>query len=900
MDIKNNLNIDGNLTVRGTSATITSAGNAQFQSISATALYDTNFVGAKALISNADKSLGESSVTSSELGYVSGVTSSIQTQLNSKEGTLTSGTTSQYYRGDKTWQTLNTSIVPELTNLYYTNARVKTYADTLYLPITGIDASKITSGTIDPARIPVLPSQVPQVTTNIPSLTLAQQNTITSGTIVTTSDDGFRYVYSGTGSKTTSASYVVLADITPEWSAVSNRPTNVSYWTNDSGYLTTTTGDARYSLTTHNHNGLYLTSTSALNPANVTQTSAYRFVTDSEKTTWNNKQNGSSVLTSVAALSTGTGLLKLTNGVASLDTNTYATTTQLGSYLPLSGGTMSGKLTLAPSTSSYSSFNIPVAVSAPSTPLSGDVWGSAYSVVVYDRGLASFRTDSDTYAVGPRLELSNIAGTKGWGLQLGASNDLAFWNYNGSWARKIQFFQDGSAKFAANISIGSNAVWHAGNFTPGNYLPLAGGEMIGSIISSGIKHQFAKNVTPSTSANTNYREAPLEILRVSASSSDLTTHAGIGFHNPGVNAAFLFYDAGTAEFRFNRDIAGSINTLWNTGNLTFGTGHSNMAYGDHVHSGVYRLNASPVSGNWWNGTPYVLADGVMEIGRIIDFHSSSASTSDFDVRLFATGNALDITASSGVTVNGNTVWHSGNFTGTQNGHNHSDVYQPIGSYVTLDTTQTISGAKTFSSTPTLNSGINVYTGTRTMTVRCGANDVQFKDSVYSTIIANIDLVNAVFYANKLSAAYVNSSLIPFGTGSYDLGSLSFWWKSIYVSYILSTEVKTDNVITDGLQFNHVEYTASGSNQINLQPSYFEFNSPDSSTTVGVMPSSAPAGSIMIIKGRAYGSPRATAIIDTSRAIKAIDGSTLVPTAVEFPITGIMKFIKTIAGNWQEF
>jgi len=189
----------------------------------------------------------------------------VQGQLNNKQATITAGTTSQYYRGDKTWQTLNTSIVPELTNLYYTqarfdtafgaktttnlaegtnkyytDARVKTYSDTLYLPTSGIDASKIISGTIDVARIPVLPSQVPQVTTNLASLTTTQQNIITSGTVVTTSDDGWRYVYTGTGSKTSSASYVQLADISPDWSTIANRPTlgslaakNTVTWTSD-------------------------------------------------------------------------------------------------------------------------------------------------------------------------------------------------------------------------------------------------------------------------------------------------------------------------------------------------------------------------------------------------------------------------------------------------------------------------------------------------------------------------------------------------------------------------------------------------------------------------------------------------------------------------------------------
>ena len=59
-----------------------------------------------------------------ELGYVDGTTSNIQTQLNAKEPSFVTGTTTQYYRGDKTWQTLNTVAVTESTNLYFTNARV--------------------------------------------------------------------------------------------------------------------------------------------------------------------------------------------------------------------------------------------------------------------------------------------------------------------------------------------------------------------------------------------------------------------------------------------------------------------------------------------------------------------------------------------------------------------------------------------------------------------------------------------------------------------------------------------------------------------------------------------------------------------------------------------------------
>lgn len=77
----------------------------------------------RALISDANGIPTHSAVTNTELGFVSGVTSAIQTQLNSKEPIITAGTNLQYYRGDKTFQTLNTTVVPEGSNLYYTDSR---------------------------------------------------------------------------------------------------------------------------------------------------------------------------------------------------------------------------------------------------------------------------------------------------------------------------------------------------------------------------------------------------------------------------------------------------------------------------------------------------------------------------------------------------------------------------------------------------------------------------------------------------------------------------------------------------------------------------------------------------------------------------------------------------------
>ena len=61
--------------------------------------------------------------------------------FNSKEPAITAGTTTQYYRGDKTFQTLNTTAVTEGTNLYYTDTRARL---SISETITGIDYNNST------------------------------------------------------------------------------------------------------------------------------------------------------------------------------------------------------------------------------------------------------------------------------------------------------------------------------------------------------------------------------------------------------------------------------------------------------------------------------------------------------------------------------------------------------------------------------------------------------------------------------------------------------------------------------------------------------------------------------------------------------------------------------------
>jgi hypothetical protein len=88
------------------------------------------------------------------------------------------------------------------------------------------DASAIVTGTIDLARIPIIPSQIQVVSTqdSIANLTPSEQAQITGAGVLVTTTDGRRWVYNGSGSKTSQASYVELADITPDWSVITNKP----------------------------------------------------------------------------------------------------------------------------------------------------------------------------------------------------------------------------------------------------------------------------------------------------------------------------------------------------------------------------------------------------------------------------------------------------------------------------------------------------------------------------------------------------------------------------------------------------------------------------------------------------------------------------------------------------
>ena len=86
------------------------------------------------------------------------------------------------------------------------------------------------------------------------------------------------------------------------------------------------------------------------------------------------------------------------------------------------------------------------------------------------------------------------------------------------------------------------------------------------------------------------------------------------------------YGSGTANFWFDGN--NKIVEITNTSDLKLS---GKKVY----HEGNSK---GPVSGNWFSGGfPRVATDGVMEIGRFIDFHDTNTTSSDFSTRLSANG-----------------------------------------------------------------------------------------------------------------------------------------------------------------------------------------------------------------------------------------------------------------------
>lgn len=106
----------------GTPTAPTAAANTNTTQIATTAYVQTEITD---LIGGAPGALDTLNELAAAINDDSSYASTVTTALGGKEPTITAGTSSQYWRGDKSWQTLNTTAVAEGTNQYFTNARAR-------------------------------------------------------------------------------------------------------------------------------------------------------------------------------------------------------------------------------------------------------------------------------------------------------------------------------------------------------------------------------------------------------------------------------------------------------------------------------------------------------------------------------------------------------------------------------------------------------------------------------------------------------------------------------------------------------------------------------------------------------------------------------------------------------
>ena len=208
--------------------------------------------------------------------------------FNNKQPLITAGTTGQYYRGDKTFQTLDTLAVPENTNLYYTEARVN--ANTNVAANTAARHNAVTLGTANGLS---LSTQI---------LSLAAASTSTTGALTST-----------------------------DWNTFNNKQPLITAGTTAQYYRGDKTFQTLDTLAVAENTNLYYTDAraraaiSGTLPISVTSGvvsisqaggASNGYLSSTDWNTFNNKQ---------AALN-GTGFVKSTAGVISYDTNTYLTT----------------------------------------------------------------------------------------------------------------------------------------------------------------------------------------------------------------------------------------------------------------------------------------------------------------------------------------------------------------------------------------------------------------------------------------------------------------------------------------------------------------------------------------------------------------------------------------------
>lgn len=189
---------------------------------------------------------------------------------------------------------------------------------------------------------------------------------------------------------------------------------------------------------------------------------------------------------------------------------------------------------------------------------------------------------------------------------------------------------NGVVTFQNNPTVRSNTILHTGNYAgelDNRYVNKAGDTMTGKLLFNA--------------------DSGIDLISIPR------TKSAISFNNAGSNRIGINFTDGDGNLRIartdiNQDWAsGDVNILlgsnnykvWHAGNDGSGSGlDADLLDGKHLHQGQ------------WDSICYIGGDGVLEIGKYIDFHEEQGMSNDFSCRIMSQGdyqNTLHLPTSSG-------------------------------------------------------------------------------------------------------------------------------------------------------------------------------------------------------------------------------------------------------------
>lgn len=189
---------------------------------------------------------------------------------------------------------------------------------------------------------------------------------------------------------------------------------------------------------------------------------------------------------------------------------------------------------------------------------------------------------------------------------------------------------NGVVTFQNNPTVKSNTILHTGNYAgelDNRYVNKAGDTMTGKLLFNA--------------------DSGIDLISIPR------TKSAISFNNAGSNRIGINFTDGDGNLRIaktdiNQDwVSGDVNILlgsnnykvWHAGNDGSGSGlDADLLDGKHLNQGQ------------WNSICYIGGDGVLEIGKYIDFHEEQGMSSDFSCRIMLQGdyhNTLHLPTSSG-------------------------------------------------------------------------------------------------------------------------------------------------------------------------------------------------------------------------------------------------------------